>query len=74
MKRTLTIVQQGLTSFAICGRCNGRFESRFLNAFKAKHDIEEKFEGHKCREIQAASGIGRQAGSRVRPGIAPTSV
>jgi hypothetical protein len=63
--RTLTIVQRGLTSFAVCGRCNGRFESKFLNRFKAKHDIQEKYEAHKCREVEDFPGIGMETEMRM---------
>jgi len=54
MTRTLIIVQQGLVSFSVCKRCNGRFESKLLNLFKVKKELLEKYELHKCREVQAS--------------------
>lgn len=62
--RTLTIVQGGLTSFAVCGRCNGRFDSKFLNVFKAKNDVQEQYKAHKCREVETSTAISEQMAFR----------
>ncbi len=48
MKPKLTIHHHGLTSFAFCGRCNGRFGSNLLSTLKAKNDIQEKYANHVC--------------------------
>jgi hypothetical protein len=63
MTRTLTIVQQGLVSFSVCKRCNGRFESKLLNLFKVKKDLLEKYALHKCREVQASITVHEQTES-----------
>ena len=48
------LVQRGLTSFAVCGRCNRRFESKFLNLSRAHNDIREKY---KSSQMQAGGGL-----------------
>ena len=51
MKPTLTIHHHGLTSFAVCGRCNGRFGSNLLSTLKAKNDIQEKYSNYRCGRV-----------------------
>jgi hypothetical protein len=67
----LTITQHGLTSFTVCGRCNGRVESKLLNPTKAKQDIRRKYEAHKCKEV--AQGSASEPKCKVGPGIAQAS-
>jgi len=63
MIRALTIFQQGLTSFAVCGRCNGRFESKLLIRFKAEKEIRGQYEAHSCREVEESMPIREQSKS-----------
>jgi len=51
MARTLTIFQHGPTSFAVCGRCNGKSESKLLDLLKATEEIQDKYESHKCKRV-----------------------
>jgi hypothetical protein len=49
-KRTLPgIMQRGLISFAVCGRCHAQFESKCLNLSKARVEIQAKYDEHRCK-------------------------
>ena len=63
MTRTITIFQQGLTSFAVCRSCNRRFESKFLNLFKVEKQILEKYQLHNCRGVEESMTMREQAKS-----------
>jgi hypothetical protein len=49
MKTHLQINERGLHKFAVCGRCNARFESSRLNQNEAEREINEKFAMHTCK-------------------------
>jgi hypothetical protein len=51
-RHVLTIGECGLTTFAVCRRCNCRIESRLLNQIKARNEILDKYEAHKCRQAE----------------------
>lgn len=52
MARPLTILQHGAISYAVCARCNGRLESKYLDLLRATEAIRRKYESHVCREIE----------------------
>lgn len=76
MTHAITIFQQGLISFAVCGCCNRKFESKFLNLFKVEKELLEQYRLHKCREVgesvmmskPAKKSSSTQAASRVSLG------
>jgi hypothetical protein len=71
MARTLTIFQHGPTSFAVCGRCNGKSESKLLDLLKATEEIQDKYESHKCKRVSPKSHKTQQVPS-ARPGASET--
>jgi hypothetical protein len=52
-KRALRIVERGISTFAVCERCNNRFESKFLNSFKARAEIQAQYDAHRCKREDA---------------------
>jgi hypothetical protein len=53
-KRQLRIMERGLNKFAICERCNSRFDSKLLNQFEAEKEIREKFDAHHCKRLDSS--------------------
>jgi hypothetical protein len=50
--RPLTIIQRGAVFYAVCARCNGRLESKYLDLLRATEAIRSKYESHVCRAIE----------------------
>ena len=57
MARPLTIIQRGAISYAVCARCNGRLESKYLDLLRATKEIRSKYESHRCRQIEECRAL-----------------
>jgi len=55
--RPLTIIQRGAISYAVCPRCNGRLESKYLDLLRATEEIRSKHELHVCRQIEECRAL-----------------
>ena len=66
LHRTLTIIQSGAVSYAVCPRCNSRLESKYLVLVRATEEIRRKEQSHVCRPVDVLMPL-RDEPSKILP-------